>query len=160
MQYLWLILFGVLSFFVWAAVHELSHAVVARWKLGARDFQFKLYPHWTVEGRFVFASVHWIPERNGLEVGVLLAPRVPDLLAVALFPLTAPVDFLEWWQVALGCLAGGGLVDLFVGSLGISPLSDMRLAVREAKTNPNVLRVPGMVLVAVSAGWWLCLQFG
>jgi hypothetical protein len=164
MQYFWMVLFGLGSFFLWATIHELSHAVAARWKLGAREFQFKLYPHFLENGRFVFASVAWqLPgQSQGLpgRPGVCLAPRVLDLLGVVLFPLSAPVDFLEWHQIALAALAAGGVVDLFVGSIGWSPDSDLRQAAKLAGAEPNVLRVPGLMLVVVSVGWWACLQFG
>lgn len=161
MIWLRLALFGLAAFFVWAAIHELSHARAAR-KLGATGFRFKLYPHLS-GGRLVFACVSYTLPAGVLDtVGVHLAPRVPDLVASLLFPLTGFQNYLEWsgWQTALAVLAAGGVVDLLVGSLGLSASSDLRRAAVRAEAPPNALRIPGLLMVGLSVSCWAALQFG
>lgn len=156
---LWLIPFSILSFFVWAAIHELAHALTARICLRAHDFKFKLYPHTTPAGNFLFASVSWVQPMSAHSALVSLAPWAPDLLGCALFPFTSPVDFSFWWSVLLACLAGGAVVDLAVGSFGISPDSDLRVGARLAKVNANALRIAGFIAAAASVAFFISRYF-
>jgi hypothetical protein len=42
------------------------------------------------------------------------------------------------------------IIDLFVGSLGISPYSDLRRAAESLNINPYILRIIGFVLITLS----------
>lgn len=79
-----------------------------------------------------------------------------NLVAAAMFPFSSffPGQWSMVWLVFWGC----GLVDLFVGSLGISPVSDLRRASESLGTNPWVLRIVGMVILLTSLCVFLCLK--
>jgi len=138
--------------FLWTVFHEASHAVAAKALLKARDFQFKLYPHMSRDNGFFFASASWTvlstSRTDKKEAMVLLAPRVMNLVAVIAFPFlllfSGPV------AVAWAIFWGAGLVDLFVGSLGISKASDIRRAGKLLNFNPNVIRILGFAAIIAS----------
>jgi len=165
MTFVWLILFSILAFFVWAALHELAHGLAAKLLLGRGTIvHYKLYPHFTPSGRFVFAEASWGSlSAKALEPLVraktMLAPRIPDIIGAILFPFTAPLDFSVWWSILLAVLAGGALVDLFVGSLGIAPDSDLRAAASTLYRSPWKFRIIGFSIIAISAGIFLLRSF-
>lgn len=142
----------VIVWFLWTALHEASHALVAKLLMKAQDFKFKLYPHLNEQKKFLFASVSWfVPattRTDTKEALVLLAPRVMSLVAVVAFPflLLFSMPMAQFWAI----LWGAGLVDLFVGSLGISAESDLRKAGKLLKFNPTLIRVFGFVAILVS----------
>lgn len=165
MTFLWLALFSVASFFLWAALHEFSHGLAAKIELGSGTIvRYKLYPHFMPSGRFVFAEASWGSlSSKALEprvkARIMLAPRVPDLVGATLFPLTAPVDFGVWWSILLAVAAGGALVDLAVGSLGIAPDSDLRAAASTLYRSPWKFRIIGFSIAAVSVAVFLVCSF-
>jgi len=142
------------AFFTWAAIHELAHYFAARAQRSLTLATFKIYPH-KRDGRFVWASVSWDyagPDMTPRELAwVYAAPRVPDAFAVVLAPLAGFMP--EPWMAATWLvLFGAGLVDLAVGSMGISPESDLRRWAREGAIAPWVLRAGGWSFVIGSAG--------
>ena len=60
----------------------------------------------------------------------------------SLFPIPWNYIWLIFW--------GAGLIDLLVGSLGISPYSDLRRAAESLNINPYILRVIGFALITLS----------
>ena len=70
------------TFFMWCAIHEVSHFLVADWLIGVKSAVFKLYPNKSeVTGRWRWASVRFKLERvpKAFEQALYsLAPRVPD----------------------------------------------------------------------------------
>lgn len=142
----------VIVWFLWTVIHEASHAIAAKVLMKAQDFKFKLYPHINEQKKFLFASVSWIIPRTARtdtkEAMVFLAPRVMSLVAVIAFPflLLFPVPIAMFWAI----LWGAGLVDLFVGSLGIFKESDLKRAAKLLKFNPTLIRVFGFVAILAS----------
>lgn len=142
----------VLVWSLWVVVHEASHALAAKLLMKAQDFHFKMYPHITEEKKFLFASVSYLvpvtARTEKKEALVLLAPRVMNLVAAIAFPflLLFPMPMAMFW----GILWGAGLIDLFVGSLGISSVSDLRKAAKLLKFNPTLIRVFGFTVILAS----------
>ena len=141
-----------LVFLFWSGVHEVSHYLVARFFVGAKDVQFRLYPHRDERLGFVWASVSWTsegflsPRQRAL---VSLAPRVPDVIGCVAFSLWGLLP-LGWWVWLWLLFWGGAVVDMFVGSLGTNPESDLARAARAWDVSPWLLRVGGMAVVLVS----------
>lgn len=138
------------AYCLWAAVHELSHALCAKAWAGAHSFQFRLWPHCCGSG-FRWASVRYVPtrKRTGCQRALsALAPRLPDAAAAVALPWLA--DLPLWISV----LVGAGLVDLATGSIGRSSRSDLRVASRCLGINPWWLRAGGFLIVAASAAAW------
>ena len=140
-------------FFLWAALHELSHyAALKRYRPNATA-SFKLYPHREYD-RFFWARINW--EFDGEDITdrelawVSLAPRVPDLIGALAAPVIAWL--VPWpWALPLVVVAAGSLVDLATGSIGRDPESDLKRAARGLETSVWAFRVPGWLLVLGSA---------
>ena len=130
-------------YFIWSVIHEFSHLIAAKATVGVSEWEIKPYPH-IYNGKLrwsgYYASLKKSPTKKQT-AAIYLAPRVPDLAAASLLPWTvllpAPVAFLA----AAFCMAG--LVDLFVGSLGISDLSDLKRAAKASGYSPWYLRMAG-----------------
>ena len=143
------------TFFAWAAIHEFSHYVVARWRVGVKSAKFRLYPH-KRRGRFMWASITYWPERNSTpydEALICIAPRFPDALgcwAVAFAGLFDGMWFVIWTVVF-----GGAVVDLIVGSIGWNPHSDLRKVAAAANKSPWMFRIGGAVTLLWTVVVWL-----
>jgi len=100
---------------------------------------------------FVWAAVGYqfvrYPSPRGWAV-IALAPRVPDLVAATLLPLTCVVP--QCFALPWAAYCAGGVVDLVVGSLGISPASDLRESALMLDVSPWWFRVPGLLVAAIS----------
>lgn len=144
------------SFFVWSAVHELSHYVAARCLRKISSASFKLYPHVEEDGHFAFASVSWKYASYDQtlspaeDAAVSVAPRVPNLLAVILAPMACLMPE-PWLAAAWAVLVGAGLVDLAFGSIGTTSASDLQRFVRGGGHNVWVVRIVGWLLAISSA---------
>ena len=143
----------VATFFLWAALHELTHYIVLKKYRPEATASFKLYPH-REYGRFFWARVAW--EFDGEDINayelawVSIAPRFPDLVGVNL--TVALAWLLPWpWVLPAVVLAAGSLVDLAVGSIGRDPESDLLRVSRGWQTSPWPLRILGWLLVLASA---------
>lgn len=135
------------GFFLWAAIHELSHLAAIAATYGTHDWYIIPWPH-RHEGYWYFARYHAVPETHPrlVDVGIVaIAPRIPGLIALAAFPFTAPHP---WLAVLVGC----GLVDFAVGSIGRSPSSDLCRAAYGFGLNRWLFRLAGWALVCISAG--------
>lgn len=153
----WLLgaLLAVPAFFAWAALHEVSHYLVARALRRVLSVDFKLWPHVVPEAGFRWAAVSWDYEGPDLtpreDALISAAPRLPDLLAVLLTPVAAAMPE-PWLASSWAVLVGAGLVDLAVGSVGAGELSDLRRVARGAGIPAWALRLAGWAAVLVSAG--------
>ena len=118
------VLYSILTYFVWAYIHEYSHLLVARKLVGVKSYEMKLYPHKSETLGFVFASVSYVfkKQRISLEerARISFAPRIADSVAIIVFPFTSDLDL--FWII----LVGGGLVDTIRGSFIFSPTSDIK----------------------------------
>lgn len=142
----------IISYFFWAFVHEGSHVVAASLTSGIQWFKIMLFPH-KYKGTFRFAGCEYLPKREMTkeEYGfVSFAPRIPDLIAAIALPMAGFFDFgvyYAMWITFWTC----GLVDFFIGSLGISKYSDLRRASACFNISPWILRVFGFSVIAISA---------
>ena len=138
-------------FFVWATLHELSHAAVVSFFIRVKKFTFCLYPH-KRNGQLVFAYVSWEPEEEQVTweqfAWVLFAPRWLNLLACIAFPFMflIPGD----WKVLWGIFWFGGLLDFANGSIGVGHMSDMATYASVWDISPWVFRVVGFSLIFAS----------
>lgn len=141
---------AVVSFFLWAGLHELSHAWVFKRYYPDVKITYALYPH-RHNDRFFWARISWA---SGLLdpkqlAWVSIAPRVPDLIGIV---VTAGLTLLlgwGWWVLWLAVLTGGSFIDLMVGSLGTHPESDLQRVVRGWGISKWLLRIPGMALAFI-----------
>ena len=151
MVWVLLILMALGTFFLWAYIHEMSHVLAAHWTVGVKEYHLRLYPHqWKGSWRWAGVYYYWERQPSEEEARIIhLAPRIPDLLAVLMFPCallmpTPPLTFL--WLF----IWGGGLVDFVTGSLALSKRSDLR---RAANGNASILwggRILGFALISAS----------
>ena len=150
---------GIVLWFWWAFIHELSHYLAAkRW--GAKNPRFKIYPHRYL-GDFRFAGVYYdwgvvVPSFRDRAL-IALAPRLPDCVAAALLPVAAAFDMP--WRVVWLAFWGADLVNLFVGSLGISENSDLRRAAKWLEVDPWCFRLCGFAVLVASAAITAALLF-
>lgn len=155
----------VSSYFAWTAIHEYSHLLMAKKKVGVPKYEMKLYPHiGPGEGpwwkRIRFGSVkYWLTREPtpSEDYQISIAPRYADLVAVVMFPLTACLSGPFAWVWAI--FWGAGLVDLIYGSIGYSPYSDLRKAAESQDINPWVLRGLGFGAAAISLAVYILLRF-
>jgi len=141
------------AFILWALLHEVAHLTAVRMFRNVSWYRIVPAPHWNDAGAFQWASVEWTHTGEPLTPGeaavVKLAPRAPDLLAALLTPVVAA--YVETWVGAIPLvLIGAGLVDLLIGSLGISPASDLRVASEALQWPPMKLRVLGAMILLFS----------
>ena len=153
-------LLAVISYFVWCYIHEMAHILMAKKLVGMQRYDLKVYPHRTKSNMFVWASCqYWLNRKaTDKEDGLIsLAPRIPDALAVLMFPLAGLMS--GWLFIFWAVFWGAGLVDLFNGSLGIRVQSDLRRASVSFKINGFLMRIVGMTFVAASVVTALAIYF-
>ena len=159
MEYVYYSLAGIATFFAWATIHELSHLLLVKRAVGVTWFKIIPYPH-IVQGQFYFARVVYLPKETPSDeqlIKIHLAPRLPDVVACFILGLTQTLlsHYYTWFSEHKIILIiwlifwFGGVVDLFVGSLGIRRNSDLR---RASKLYRHVafawiLRTLGILLV-------------
>lgn len=119
-----IILYPILSYFLWAYIHEYAHLYTAKKLVGVKSYTMRLYPHNHPTLGFVFASVSYEYERDSMSnnerAWISFAPRIPDAISLLIFPFTSELDW--FWII----LVGGGLVDTIRGSFIFSPTSDIK----------------------------------
>lgn len=143
----------VISFFLWAVIHEASHTLVVR--ILRRNAIVRLYPYPHRKGdRFYFARAWWSFEGPALTPSeramIYAAPRIPDVIgsvgAVVLVQLSSPTP----WTLSALILVGGSVVDLFVGSIGWHERSDLRRVSQAGVASAWSMRVLGMLAVILT----------
>lgn len=158
----WLVLFAVglaiPTFFLWCLIHEGMHYLLANWAVGVKEVtRLKLWPHISpISGRFHFASIRFKLEKVMKPWHVpcyALAPRYPDVVAAFFFPVAW--FFSGWAFVLWSVLCGGGLLDLFVGSIGYHPRSDLRHAADAMGWGYWPLRISGFIIILASVTGWV-----
>ena len=153
---LWIILLigSIISFFTWLIIHEMSHILMAKALLDVTEWKITPYPHSKGEGenkRWVFASASWkyqgeyTPKQRA---AVALAPRIPNLLAVAMAPFG--LLFTPTWGFVWAVFWTVGIIGLIVGLIGKSEFSDLNKAAVNLDISPWVLRIPGFGLALAS----------
>jgi len=144
------VLIGIVTLFLWNFIHEMSHVLMAKIVGDVKTWTIKPYPHMH-RGSFRFAGAYWMWKRlpEDKDRGwVYLAPRLPDLLAILAIPATFLLTGLA--KFILLIVLAGGIIDLFVGSLGISDKTDLNKISRHFAINPWLPRVVGFVISALA----------
>ena len=150
------VLYAILSYFVWAYIHEYAHLLTAKKLVGVKSYTMKIYPHKHPRLGFVFASVSYEYEKETITLDqrawISFAPRIPDAIALIVLPFTYELDI--FWII----LVGGGLVDTIRGSFIFSPTSDIkRYCDAWGLSYPHV-RNAQLLLVGLSASIFLLLK--
>ena len=118
------VLYAILSYFVWAYIHEYAHLLTAKKLVGVKSYKMRIYPHKHPRLGFVFASVSYEYEKEAITLDqrawISFAPRILDAIALIVFPFTSELDL--FWVI----LVAGGLVDTIRGSFIFSPTSDIK----------------------------------
>ena len=145
---------SLVTFFVWSVIHEMAHVLMAKILINVTDWSIRPYPHIYEDddGKryFVWALSMWTYQgevTSKQTAAIYLAPRIPDVIAACLLQLywIMPQSFLTLLLVVFGI---GGIVDLVVGSVGRSDISDITRA-------SKALGIPQWILSAV--GWVIAL---
>lgn len=150
---------AILSFFLWATIHELSHLLMAKVLVGATLVDLKVWPH-TYNGTFYWASIRYDRKREPtrLEDALIhLAPRIPGAAAAVAFPFTALLPSSWCWFV--GVVVGASLFDIGNGSVAWSDGSDGKRAAEALRISAWWIRVVGWVAVITSALAWAAVMF-
>ncbi len=142
------ILYAIISYFVWAYIHEYAHLLTAKKLVGVKSYTMRIYPHNHPRLGFVFASVSYEYEKETITLDqrawISFAPRIPDALALLIFPFTYDLDI--FWII----LVGGGLIDTIRGSFIFSPTSDIKRYCDSWGLNYPDVRNAQMLLVGLS----------
>jgi len=138
--------FAIVTMFLWNVIHEMSHVLAAKMLGHIKSWVIKPYPH-IYKKHFRFAGAYWKWNENPpseTKRGIIsLAPRAMDVVAIELLIVAA---FLSGTlQILLLIFCSGGIIDLFVGSIGYSENSDLKQAAKRLKTDPWKLSVVGFV---------------
>lgn len=138
----------ILVFPFWAAIHELSHILFAKLNFGnISPWKIILWPH-KHEGRFYWARCSYMAPVNApLHTlgSISEAPRVADFfigLAFVMLGIAFP------WALVF---VAGAIIDIFVGTLGISPTSDLKCQARGHGVSAWVIRATNIIAMAVLA---------
>jgi len=141
-----------LVWFLWTSAHEASHVIASGIVAKITDVKWWLYPHRDEQGNFYFAKVQWSWDPNTVKPNDLaityLAPRFMNVIAALALPFA--VLFPLPWMIAWIIFWGAGIVDFFVGSMGISEYSDLKRAAAALNINPNMIRVAGFASITLS----------
>lgn len=155
MIFLYYISLFIISYFLWALIHEMSHVMAAMRTVGVSWYSLRVYPHFGF-GRFNWASCIYFVKKDPSrreQALISLAPRIMGTVAATLFPLSGilinsyGVDMIT--AIPLIFLVSG-ILDVIVGSLGISDSSDLVIAASALQISPWKIRVAGFLLAFLS----------
>lgn len=143
----------VMSWPMWTVLHELSHVLVAKLLAPVKRVDWWLYPHRDENGNFFFARVswQWVDDpslTNRDKIMLYSAPRIMNVVAAIMLPFSCA--FSSPWSYVWFIVWVAGLIDLFVGSLGISEASDLKNSAKVAGISPWIFRVVGMLVALMS----------
>jgi hypothetical protein len=146
MLYVIYCLVAILTLFLWNVIHEASHVLAAKALGNVKEWSIKPYPH-KHNGKFRFAGAYWTwdgePPTDGARGCIDLAPRIMDVVAIELLIVALFISGLA--QILLLIFCAGGIIDLFVGSIGYSDSSDLQKAAKRLEINPWKIRITGFV---------------
>jgi len=154
---------AAISYVAWTYFHEISHVIAASKTAGITKYSINVFP--TFSPRLLFGYCDYDLKRKLTareQVIVSLAPRIPDAVAVLAFPVVGYLGNVvdPAFAIMYGVFWGAGIVDLMVGSMGMSPHSDLRKAATDGNINPWKLRLAGWGAVLLSVGAAAALFFG
>ena len=139
---------ALVMWFLWLVTHEMSHIMAAFLVGDVKDWSIKPYPNRAADGHWRFASASWTWEGEApsqkKQGFVSLAPRIPNLLAIALIPVTLLLTGIPQMLLLIFCLEG--VIGLIVGSIGKTPNSDLQKGARRLDISPWAIRLPGLMV--------------
>jgi hypothetical protein len=144
------------TYVLWVYLHEISHILAAHCIVGVKSYSIKMIPE-IINGMIYFGSVKYVTYRepsNTQSGYIQLAPRIFDIASAILLPLTFTV-LNVYIKTALIIVLGAGLVDLFVGSIGYSDISDLKQASINLNISPWVFRIIGFTIMLMSISLFL-----
>lgn len=148
------------SFFLWTAIHEVSHWLTARKLVNAKLIKMKLIPSYDL-GHFTWAYVRYRAESeptNEQSARISLAPWWADGVAVLLFPFTALMPGI--WGFVAAIVLLGGIIDLAHGSLRRDEFTDIHKAASKLKDwSLAEIRIYGLLAVGYAIVSYLTLAF-
>lgn len=121
-----IILYAIITYFIWAYIHEYAHLFGLKDVRKVKSYKFKLYPHNHPELGFVFASVSYDYDEELTEwekAYVAFMPRIPDYAAVLILPLIHM--FYNDVPLFLTVILLGGYVDLLRGTYTRNQTADI-----------------------------------
>lgn len=121
-----IILYAIITYFVWAYIHEYAHLFALRNIRHVKSYSFRLYPHKHPQLGFVFASVSYDydDDLDDKELAyVSFMPRIPDYIAVLILPLIHM--FFNNVPLFLTAILLGGYIDLLRGSYSRNETADI-----------------------------------
>ena len=130
---MWIVLTIIATYLFWTIGHELSHLLAAKLLVGLKKWSIYPYPHIVKDEkgrRFYFARTSMTYAKTPSEEErqmIFFAPRLLDYLM-----LWGCFIFAFYASPYLGIFLFGGVIDLFVGSLGISKHSDLKKSTTNA----------------------------
>ncbi|MHA1665942.1 MAG: hypothetical protein ACTSW7_01040 [Candidatus Thorarchaeota archaeon] len=134
----------------------MSHVYMAHKLIGITYWEINLIPKLPQEAnsfRIQFASCFYTPGKlptKKQQAAISIAPRIPDILGAIALPFTCYTS--EPFSYFLMIFFGSALIDLFVGSLGMSKKSDLRKASNKLGLSPWWLRIFGFLTILCSIG--------
>lgn len=142
MSYLITILIILIS---WLLLHELSHLTAAKLLTNLISYRIYPYPH-THDGHFYWARItmeYAHEPSDHRKSAILFAPRILDTFFISLMVFTCilPPSIRLYWLI----FCSGGIIDLFIGSLGISNTSDLRKMSQYLGIKSWWLRIAGFI---------------
>lgn len=153
-------LFAVVSYFIWTAIHELSHFFMAKKVLdGVKLRSLKLWPHF-YEGSFRFGGVSYTysdtvsPDDQAM---ISLAPRIAGGISLLALPLSGVLFPFGWEYLIWTVFWGAGVIDTIYGSIGRTPNSDTQRAARALNISVWGIRIPGFLFSFLSIYMWYTL---
>lgn len=149
MEIIFYTLVGIMSFFLWSFIHELSHGMMIKKFVKDVTLKFKIYPHFEEE-RFVWASISWkYPNEICLSRAQLgwisFAPRIPDYIG-CLLTIALSILLKSPYKLACLMLVGGSILDLIWGSIGLNEKSDLQRYCKFWNFNPQAARILGFIM--------------
>ena len=137
------ILVVIFSYFFHAYLHEYLHLIAAKVTVGVDKYKIKVYPHIDSKLGFVWASVWTIRSSvaNKFQNGIIyFSPRFANIFFIGLIICLQKFELSIYWKIFIA----SSMVDLFVGSLGISEKSDLKMYSKFWNLNPWVPRLVGI----------------
>lgn len=150
-------LVGLVGYFLWTVIHELSHYFMAKVLIGAKLTSFKPWPHMEEPMGFTWGSVRMV-WKNGptsqQDAMIWLAPRIPDFIAAVALPFMTllPLHY-PFWVASMVCACG--LVDFGNGSIGWGLWSDSKRAAISLDISVWWFRLFGFLCVSISVLAWV-----
>lgn len=147
----------VISWPLWNIIHESSHLLMARLHWKFKSWGMKPYPHilnfkdgtkqfyfarcwfYVADGESLFSTNK---ERNRID----LAPRISNLCAIMFTYIYCLFISNKYLLTIILLFCFCGIIDLFVGSLGIGKNSDLKKVSTRMEISLWWFRIPGIII--------------